>query len=120
LTLAELERLQKIVLVDARFVRLGLRTEGGFIGMHERTTQEPLPDHLSARAQDLPALVEGVIAFKHRAITGKLDPLVAAAAVAFGFVYIHPFEDGNGRLHRWLIHHVRARWLQPAGIGVSC
>jgi Fic family protein len=31
---------------------------------------------------------------------------VAAAALAFGFVYIHPFADGNGRLHRWLIHHV--------------
>lgn len=35
-----------------------------------------------------------------------MDPVVAAAAVAFGFVYVHPFEDGNGRIHRWLIHHV--------------
>jgi hypothetical protein len=117
LTLAELERLQEIVVGDARFVRLGLRTEAGFIGMHDRTTQEPLPDHISARAQDLSALVEGVIAFKHRAITGKLDPVVAAAAVAFGFVYIHPFEDGNGRLHRWLIHHVLARaGFNPPGL----
>jgi hypothetical protein len=38
-----------------------------------------------------------------------MDPVVAAAASAgFGFVYIHPFSDGNGRLHRWLIHHVLA------------
>jgi hypothetical protein len=117
LTLAELERLQKIVVGDARFVRLGLRTEGGFIGTPDRTTQEPLPDHISARAQDLSNLVEGVIAFKHRAIGGKLDPVVAAAAVAFGFVYIHPFEDGNGRLHRWLIHHVLARaGFNPSGL----
>jgi hypothetical protein len=28
--------------------------------------------------------------------------------LAFGFVYIHPFADGNGRLHHWLIHHVLA------------
>ena len=117
LTLAELERLQKIVVGDPRFVRLGLRTEGGFIGMHDRTTQEPLPDHISAKAQDLAALVEGVIAYKHRAIAGKLDPVVAAAAVAFGFVYIHPLEDGNGRLHRWLIHHVLARaGFNPPGL----
>jgi hypothetical protein len=117
LTLAELERLQKIVVGDARFVRLGLRTEGGFIGMHDRATQEPLPEHISARAHDLPSLLEGVIAFKHRAITGRLDPVVAAAGVAFGFVYIHPFEDGNGRLHRWLIHHVLARaGFNPPGV----
>jgi hypothetical protein len=35
--------------------------------------------------------------------------VIAAAVLAFGFVYIHPFEDGNGRLHRWLIHHVLSR-----------
>jgi hypothetical protein len=32
-----------------------------------------------------------------------LDPVIAAAALAFGFVYIHPFEDGNGRIHRYLM-----------------
>ncbi|KQT52699.1 hypothetical protein ASG43_19840 [Aureimonas sp. Leaf454] len=34
---------------------------------------------------------------------------MSAAALSFGFVYIHPFEDGNGRLHRFLIHHVLAQ-----------
>ncbi|PTB21993.1 cell filamentation protein Fic [Trinickia symbiotica] len=34
------------------------------------------------------------------------DALVKAACSAFGFVYLHPFMDGNGRLHRFLIHHV--------------
>ena len=37
------------------------------------------------------------------------DVLVKAACVAFGFVYLHPFFDGNGRLHRFLIQHVLAR-----------
>ncbi|HLZ15836.1 MAG TPA: Fic family protein, partial [Cyclobacteriaceae bacterium] len=31
-------------------------------------------------------------------------PAVQAAAAAFGFVFIHPFEDGNGRIYRFLIH----------------
>ena len=35
-------------------------------------------------------------------------PVLTAASIAFGFVYIHPFEDGNGRLHRFLMHHVLA------------
>jgi hypothetical protein len=40
-----------------------------------------------------------------------------AAATAFGFVYVHPFADGNGRLHRCLIHHVLAdRRFAPPGI----
>ena len=41
----------------------------------------------------------------------------AAAAIAFGFVYVHPFVDGNGRIHRWLIHHVlAAAGYNPPGI----
>ncbi len=32
-----------------------------------------------------------------------------AACAAFGLVYIHPFMDGNGRLHRYIIHHVLNR-----------
>jgi hypothetical protein len=38
-----------------------------------------------------------------------LDPLVRAAVVSFGFVFIHPFMDGNGRLSRFLLHHVLGR-----------
>lgn len=109
LSIAELERLQRIVIGDARMVHLGLRTEGGFVGMHDRGTQTPIPDHVSARPEDLHSLVTGIIAFDERSIKGRIDPVVAAASIAFGFVYVHPFEDGNGRLHRWLIHHVLAR-----------
>ena len=47
----------------------------------------------------------------------RLDPVIAAAVLAFGFVYIHPFEDGNGRIHRYLMHHVLARrGFNPPGI----
>jgi hypothetical protein len=34
--------------------------------------------------------------------------VVSAAVTGFGFVFLHPFDDGNGRLHRFLIHHVLA------------
>jgi hypothetical protein len=107
-TVAELERLQKIVIGDDRFVVLGVRTEGGFIGEHDRDTHEPLPEHISARPEDLRSLLDGISAYAERAVVAEVDPVVVAAAVAFGFVYVHPFEDGNGRLHRWLIHHVLA------------
>lgn len=34
----------------------------------------------------------------------EIDPIVAASIASFGFVYIHPFMDGNGRLSRFLFH----------------
>lgn len=46
-----------------------------------------------------------------------IDPLVKAACGAFGFVYLHPFMDGNGRLHRFMIHHLLAQsGLIPGGM----
>lgn len=114
--LDELLRLQAIVIGDARFVQLGLRQEGGFIGEHDRDSRMPLPDHISARPDDLPSLIDGMAAFD-RGAAQKLDGVIAAAVLAFGFVYAHPFQDGNGRLHRYLIHHVLAqRGFNPAGI----
>jgi hypothetical protein len=109
--------LQRIVIGDDRFVSLGLRTEGGFVGAHDRSTREPLPEHISARADDLRSLVNGVIAYDARVREHGMDPVVAAAALSFGFVYIHPFTDGNGRLHRWLIHHtLAAMGYSPPGV----
>jgi hypothetical protein len=112
----ELLRLQRIVIGDARFVRLGLRRDGGFVGEHDRQTQAPIPDHVSARPEDLASLVEGIIAFD-RSAAEQLDVIIAAAVLAFGFIYVHPFEDGNGRIHRYLMHHVLARrGYNPAGV----
>jgi len=46
-----------------------------------------------------------------------VDPVLKAAATAFGLVYVHPFQDGNGRMHRCLIHHVLAeRKFTPPGM----
>src|SRR5208283_5913591 len=61
--LDELLRLQRIVIGDARFVHLGLRDEGGFVGQHDRDTRMPLPDHISARPEDLRSLIDGLVAF---------------------------------------------------------
>lgn len=114
--LEELRRLQKIVIGDNRFVILGIRGEGGFVGEHDRITQMPLPDHISARPEDLYDLVEGMSAFD-QGPAQSLDAVVSAAALAFGFVYIHPFDDGNGRIHRYLIHHVLAEHgFNPPGV----
>jgi hypothetical protein len=117
ISVPELERLQRLVIGDARFVKLGLRDEDGFVGTHDRDTKEPIPDHISARPHDLHDLLRGIIEYDGRSVGGHVDPVATAAAIAFGFIYVHPFVDGNGRLHRWLIHHVlAAAGYNPHGV----
>lgn len=62
LTGEELLRLQRLVIGPARFTHLGWRREGGFVGPRDRETNAPLPDHISARPEDVPGLVQGLIA----------------------------------------------------------
>jgi hypothetical protein len=87
-----------------------------FLG--ERDDQNnPLPAFIGARQSDLNDLVEGMIVANQRMGSDALDPVLQAAAIAFGFVYIHPLQDGNGRLHRYLFHHVLAeRQFTPPGM----
>ncbi|HSL88054.1 MAG TPA: Fic family protein [Ignavibacteriaceae bacterium] len=102
----ELLRLQHIVIGDSRFVKMGYRTEGGFIGEHDRKTGEPIPEHISGRWQDLETLMSGLLDTSKILETNYFHPVLTAVKIAFGFVFIHPFEDGNGRIHRYLIHHL--------------
>ena len=88
---------------------MGLRTQEGFIGEHDRETFSPLPDHISAKVKDLSSLMKGLLETNNLLQESGYDPVLAAASVAFGFVFIHPFSDGNGRIHRYMIHHILIR-----------
>lgn len=41
-------------------------------------------------------------------VVSSVPTLVAAAVISFVFNFLHPFSDGNGRIHRFLLHHVLA------------
>lgn len=117
LSVDELNRLQQIVIGDARFVQLGIRKEEGFIGSHDRKTMEPIPSHISARCADLESLMNGLINYDEISLKRHQHPILTAAVLAFGFVFIHPYVDGNGRIHRYLFHHVLARaGFNPLGV----
>ncbi|MDT8322848.1 MAG: Fic family protein, partial [Bacteroidota bacterium] len=109
LSRAEFERLQQMIIPrPGAGLQMGYRKEEGFVGDRDRVTHAPLPDHISAKAEDIEGLMEGLIETAAQLERADMDPVIAAASVAFGFVFIHPFVDGNGRLHRWLIHHMLA------------
>jgi hypothetical protein len=116
LTLDEIIRLQGVLIEDQRFVHVGLRPDCVFLGERDHN-QEPLPEFIGARPEDLPELMTGMLEANDRMSADGVDAVLEAAATAFGFVYIHPFQDGNGRLHRCLVHHVLAeRKYTPAGV----
>jgi hypothetical protein len=108
LSLEELEYLQTVVIADNRFIIPGCRIEGGFVGDHDRVTGMPMPVHISAHAEDVGRLLSGLIETDRLLSESDYDPVLMAALIAFGFVFIHPFEDGTGRIHRYLFHHVLA------------
>jgi hypothetical protein len=116
LTLDEMIRLHGILIEDTRLIRPGLRPDGIFLGERDHETN-PLPEFIGARPDDLNSLMKGLIDANARMRDDAVDAVLQAACTAFGFVYVHPFQDGNGRLHRCLIHHVLAeRKYTPPGI----
>ncbi|WP_029047464.1 Fic family protein [Cupriavidus sp. amp6] len=76
-----------------------------------------IADYIPPPPQQVEPMMEGLAQVAGLIKTKAAHPLVIAACVAFGFVYIHPFYDGNGRLHRFLIHHLlRQAGVTPEGV----
>ena len=73
--------------------------------------------YISPKPTDIEVLMQGMIASSQHMEASEIHPVIHAAIVAYGFVYIHPFDDGNGRIHRFLIHNILARRkFSPSGI----
>jgi len=105
---AELNRLHSILLGDYRYIKTGFRDDFVFLGL--RTSDNmPVPEFIGASPQDLNELIAGLIDANANMSKFSLDAVLHAAAIIFGFIYIHPYEDGNGRLHRCLLHHILAQ-----------
>jgi Fic family protein len=105
--------------VDPRFREASYRTQqnwvGDDLGYRKRIAFVP------PRPDDARGLMEGLVDLSERlrANPAELDPIVASASLAFGFVYIHPFMDGNGRLHRYLIPDAKRESCAPSQPTIS-
>ena len=63
--------------------------------------------YVGAQAKHVESMMNGLLKTNDNLmLDGAVPSLIHAAIVSFGEVYIHPFEDGNGRIHRYLIHDI--------------
>jgi hypothetical protein len=103
-------------IVDPRFAATDYRKTQNYVGETVSVNRERV--HFACpKPDDLHDLMAGLFAAHQRMGEDGVHPVVHAAAIAYGFVFLHPFEDGNGRIHRFLIHNILARCgFAPEGL----
>lgn len=83
----------------------GLRQSPVFVG--ETVRYQYVVHYVAPPADEVAAMLKGLRVFLER--TQGQSPVMRSAVAAFGFVYIHPLADGNGRVHRFLINDLLRR-----------
>jgi hypothetical protein len=102
--------------VDPRFCDKDYRQTQNYVGETAHWHQEII-HFVAPKPEDLPKLMAGLIETHQKMGKKGLSPVIHAAIIAYGFVFFHPFEDGNGRIHRFLMHNILARrGFSPKGI----
>ena len=94
-------------IVDPRYAETSWRKIQNFVAQ----TKSDFTEHVHfvpPKPEDVSTLMQAWMQMLDRWRPASVDAICAAAAASFGFVFIHPFEDGNGRIHRFLIHHILA------------
>lgn len=103
-------------IVEPRYAAEGWRERQVFVGRTLGGYREHV-DFICPRPQDVSELMEAWTTMTRRVLEGGVEAVVAAAVVGFSFVFIHPFVDGNGRIHRFLLHHVLSKLgYSPPGV----
>jgi Fic family protein len=110
---ARLVALQNII-VDQRFAAKNFRNFQNYIGQTLPGYQDMI-HYICPPPAFLYSLMDGLQETANK--TAGIPSEVRASLIAFGFVFIHPFEDGNGRLHRFMIHDLLAHdGIVPQGL----
>ena len=103
-------------IVDPRFKENDYRTTQNYVGQTV-SYQKEIIHFISPKPENLSDLMYGLIDSHKRMKNANLSPVIHAAAIAYGFVFLHPFEDGNGRIHRFLIHNILStQGVVPQGL----
>lgn len=105
---AQLISLQNQI-VDDRYRQSDWRADQVYVGETMTPGHEKV-HFVAVKPQDVAGIMESFLAVLENWIRAEgADPVVIAAVMSFAFVFIHPFDDGNGRIHRYLMHYILSR-----------
>jgi len=105
-------------IVDPRYAQSDWRDVQVFIGSVSPDYSHEV-HFVCPKPEDVASLMGGWMSMMIKLLDPEstVHPVCSAAAAAFGFVFVHPFLDGNGRIHRFLVHNVLARRdFTPQGV----
>ncbi len=104
------------MIVDPRFRDDDYRDNQTYVGEYV-SWQKEMVHYICPKPEAVPDLMAGLINTNCAMENAGISPVIRAAVISYGFVFIHPFEDGNGRIHRFLIHNILARGgFSPQGV----
>lgn len=95
-------------IVEPRFQDVDYRCTQNYVGEQVSPVTQRI-HYISPKPTDLSDLMQGLLDTLEKMCGEEVHPLIIATVISFGFVFIHPFEDGNGRLHRFLIHYILSK-----------
>lgn len=96
-------------IVEERVKADDYRTHEIYVGstIQRYTISDEDVHYIGPMAKHVPSMMAGLLATHENLMLDRSMPsLIHASIISFGEVYIHPLIDGNGRLHRYLIHDV--------------
>jgi len=95
-------------------IQWGIRQSPIFVGSSS-LQDGPVVHYVSPRWDWLADMLHGLKTFLER--TSADQAMVRAAVASFGFVFIHPLADGNGRVSRFLINDsLRRDGMTPSSV----
>lgn len=100
----QIESIQQAIL-GPRALSYGIRKSPVFVGQ-TRGFQNVL-HYLAPDWQQVEGMLNGLMNFEKK--TRGRSSILRAAAISFGFIYIHPLSDGNGRISRFLVNDILRR-----------
>ncbi len=95
-------------IVEPYYAASSWRTSQVYVGETLSPTKERV-HYIAPQAKDVENLMNGWLGAAEKLLASQVDVIVVAAVLSFAFVFIHPFDDGNGRVHRLLMQYILAK-----------